>query len=152
MRNLKDEFVLLKIIRHRHYLPCCFEALIYLVICKLWIICRPFNSYAKKFGVAQCETLKSEMTSRQHELNAIRLALRVVPHYLPWKSVCLDQAMAAQRMVVRRGIQSTLYFGMARVEDQSLMAHAWLRSGNKWIVGYQPNMIYSIVGAYAWFK
>ena len=140
-----------RLIRHRQYLPYCFEALFYLTLSKILVLCRPLNTYVAKLGVAQCETLKSDTHAYKYELAAIRLALRVVPAYLPWRSVCLDQALAAQRMLSRRGLQNTLYFGVALSQDRSLLAHAWVRSGDQWIVGYQPHMNYQVVGSYADF-
>lgn len=143
--------MLSRMIRYRHYLPYCFEALFYLALSKFWILCRPFNAYTSKLGVTQCETLKSDMQIHEKELTAIRLALRTVSLYLPWHSACLDQALAAQRLLSRRGLPCTFYFGVARGQDYTLLAHAWIRSGNQWIIGYQPEMNYYVVASYATF-
>ena len=142
--------MLRRIFRHQKYLPYCFEALGYLALCKWLIVCRPFQRYVKNYGVAHCETLQEALPLAKETILAIRLALRVVPVYLPWKSKCLDQAMAAQRMLARRGIQNTLYFGMVKDSHNALLAHAWLRAGQWWVVGYQPTIPYRIVGTYAW--
>lgn len=141
--------MLSKIIRHRHLLKYCFEAIVDLAICKYLILCMPFSKYAKQYGHAHCETLKEEMGFAQYDIDAIRCVLRVVPPLMLWKSKCLDQAMTAQRMLKRRGLQSTLYFGMVKEKDQSLIAHAWLRCGKHWIVGFHPQIQYTIVGTYA---
>lgn len=144
--------MLSRLIQHRRYLPYCFEALFYLAISKFWVLFRSSNIYVAKLGVAQCETLKSDTRAHYSQLMAIRLALRVVSAHVPWRSVCLDQAIAAQRMLSRRGLQSTFYFGVARGEDASILAHAWVRSGQQWIVGYQSAMKYHIVNSYAQFE
>lgn len=143
--------MLRRFIRHRKYLPICIEAFVDLAICKMLIAFAPFRFYAKKYGIAYCETLQEDMTASAEQLKAIRFALRVIPKFLPWPSKCLDQAMAAQRMLVRRRLQSTIYFGMARDQSQKLIAHAWLRSGNCWVIGYQPQVAYRVVGVYAWY-
>src|ERR1700728_1626876 len=43
---------------------------------------------------------------------------------LPFKAVCLPQAMAARVMLKRRGVASVMHFGAARGRDK-LDAHAW---------------------------
>lgn len=47
------------------------------------------------------------------------------------------QAIAAQRMLRRRRIASTLYLGVAsnREKKDAIVAHAWLRAGDKIITG-----------------
>ena len=140
---------MLKIIRHRHLLPCCFEALWDLMVCKLLILFIPFHRYAKNYGIAYCESLHEDMSFAHTEINAIRTVLRKIPQFVPWKSKCLDQAMAAQRMLKRRGLQNTLYFGVAKGNSDPIKAHAWLRCGDRWVVGYQPHIQYTIVGVYA---
>jgi hypothetical protein len=139
-----------KCIRHWRYLPICFEALYQLLLCKLVVLLIPFARHVKTLGVAQCETLREDLGQKSTDLSAIRCALRVVPPCLPWKSLCLDQAMAAQKMLARRKLQSTLYLGVARGDQEGLIAHAWLRSGKHQIVGYQTAISYTIVGSYAW--
>ena len=140
----------LKLIHHRRLLPYCFEVLWDLAVCKYLIFFVSFSKYAKNYGYAHCETLRDNMQFACDDINAIRNVVRVVPKFVPWSSKCLDQAMAAQRMLSRRGLQSTLYFGLTREKkDNSLSAHAWLRSGDCWIVGYHPHIYYTVVGTYA---
>lgn len=54
-------------------------------------------------------------------------------------------------MLKKRQLQYTLYFGIAKI-DQETVAHAWIRSGQHWIVGYQPHIQYAVVGVYAWVQ
>ncbi len=141
-----------RLIRQRQYLPYCLEALWYLTWCKCQVVFKPFASYAKHYGHAHCETLRVDCLNNQALIHAIRLSLRVVPICLPWHSKCLDQAMAAQKMLARRGFATTLYFGIMHDANKTLLAHAWLRCGSKWVIGYQPFQHYSIVGTYAWYR
>ena len=141
--------ILKKIVHNRHLLPFYFEALYDLTLCKLLILYMPFRYYAKNYGIAYCESLHEDMSFACTEINAICKALRKIPRLVPWKSKCLDQAMAGQRMLKRRGLQNTLYFGVTRENSDPIKAHAWLRCGNCWITGYQPHANYTIVGVYA---
>jgi hypothetical protein len=56
--------------------------------------------------------------------------------YLPFKAVCLPQAMAARVMLTRRGIASVLHFGAAKSEGRPLDAHAWLDAAGVEVTGY----------------
>ena len=47
-----------------------------------------------------------------------------------WKNRCLVQSLAARRMLSRRGIPSTLHFGMTQGPRQNPTAHAWLTVGD----------------------
>jgi hypothetical protein len=62
--------------------------------------------------------------------------LRVSAH-VPWRSLCLDQAMAAAAMLQRRRLPVTLYLGARRSpqEHSDLQAHAWLRCGDRILTG-----------------
>ena len=128
------------------------EALYQLTRCKLLMVFTPFRHYENQCGYPQSETLHDPLWSALKDIQAISTVLRVLPRYLPWKSKCLDQAMAASYMLKRRKLQYTLYFGLTHAGDKSKRAHAWLRSGKHWIVGYQPHTHYAIVGVYAWVR
>lgn len=43
-----------------------------------------------------------------------------------WENRCLVQSLAARRMLSRRGIPSTLHFGMVQNPEGQPTAHAWL--------------------------
>jgi hypothetical protein len=144
--------MLTKLIRHRALLSYCFEALLDLAISKSLILWTPAHRYTKHYGLMHCETLQTTMPLKQTDISRIRQALRIVPRYLPWHSKCLDQAMAAQRMLNRRGLSNTLYFGVMRDQKNDLLAHAWIRCGDQWIVGYDPRQTYTTVATYASFK
>ena len=59
-----------------------------------------------------------------------RLAPRV-----PWRSDCLVQAIAGQRMLARRGIASEIAVGTAKNAAGHFEAHAWLNAGGQTILG-----------------
>jgi hypothetical protein len=50
------------------------------------------------------------------------------------RAVCLPQALAAQTMLRRRGIASSLCLGVSR-EGDTLLAHAWVEIRGKVILG-----------------
>lgn len=50
---------------------------------------------------------------------------------LPWHPNCLPQALAAHRMLRRRGIPSRLHLGVAAGRE----AHAWVTVGDRAVIG-----------------
>lgn len=59
-----------------------------------------------------------------------RLVLR-----LPWRADCLVQALAAQTMLQRRNVSSTIVIGTAKHPDGRFEAHAWLCCGDEIVLG-----------------
>ncbi|MDH7970556.1 lasso peptide biosynthesis B2 protein [Sphingomonas sp. AR_OL41] len=56
--------------------------------------------------------------------------------HVPFKAVCLPQAMAAKAMLARRGIASVIHFGTRRGEALTLAAHAWVDAAGVEVTGY----------------
>ena len=56
--------------------------------------------------------------------------------YVPFKAVCLPQAMAARVMLKRRGVESVMHFGAAKGTEKPLDAHAWLDAAGVEVTGY----------------
>lgn len=54
---------------------------------------------------------------------------------LPWRADCLVQALAAQGMLMRRGVPSEIAIGTAKHPDGSFEAHAWLVCRGEIILG-----------------
>ncbi len=57
--------------------------------------------------------------------------------------------MAANVMLSRRGIDSTLYLGVKMDKANALTAHAWLRSGLKWVTGTAARRGQTVVACFA---
>lgn len=58
-----------------------------------------------------------------------------VAYYLPWRSDCLIQAMAAQRWLDRLGIATSIVIGVDKPENGEFAAHAWLQYGDRIVTG-----------------
>lgn len=55
---------------------------------------------------------------------------------LPWRSTCLVQALAGNRMLTRRGIPAVIHLGISKhPENGKLGAHAWLSAGETVLLG-----------------
>lgn len=64
----------------------------------------------------------------------ISFAIRAMGARVPWRSDCLVQALAAQHWLASRGVGSRIHLGV-KPSDASLDAHAWLKVGDRIVVG-----------------
>jgi hypothetical protein len=64
---------------------------------------------------------------------AVTSAARRIP-----AATCLTQALAAQYLLRRRGVEARLRIGVARERGERLQAHAWVESGGRVVVGGDP--------------
>lgn len=105
-----------------------FEALWWQYYTRLLLIFIPFRKILKHFSCPEPCALSSEPPLET--LQQIKTATAQANLLALWKNRCLVQSLAACRMLTRRGIPSTLHFGMIAGPDGKPMAHAWLTAGN----------------------
>ena len=123
-----------------------FEACIYLSFAKLLILFFPFKKIAALIGRSQVESPIEVMGSiiiKDIEISMIRAV-----KYALFTSKCYDQALATTFMLKRRKISSTIYFGLHK-EAEQLLAHAWVRCGDKIVSG---KLGYERFTPIAWFS
>jgi len=126
--------------RRRALLP---EAVLHLAAARLALIFVPFPRLAPRLGsfVPPTDARVSQM-QRQGPDNQVQLAEAVswavtrAARYLPFRAVCLPQAMAAQMMLRRRGVPSVMHLGAAKGTEKPLDAHAWLDAAGVEVTGY----------------
>lgn len=94
----------------------------------------PFRYLIPYLGAVQQESLEAVKPSQVQMVEQIGWIVRALSHYTPWTSNCMAQAMTAKFMLRRRGIHSTLYIGVSKM-DALLAGHAWLRVGTSIITG-----------------
>jgi hypothetical protein len=119
------------------------EAVVYLLLARLGLIFVPFPKLARRLGSFVPPSDPRALAAReQGPLEQARLAEEVgwavtrSARYVPFKAVCLPQAMAARVMLKRRGVDSVLHFGAARGAAKPLDAHAWLDAAGVEVTGY----------------
>ena len=100
------------------------EAVPWLGLSRLARLILPFNRLSPFLCQHMAESGQNLDATAMARAQSIGWAVRAVARLTPWESACLVQAMAAKRMLRRRGIPSTLYLGLARDESRELEAHA----------------------------
>jgi hypothetical protein len=119
------------------------EAVAWLLAARLALIFIPFPRLARNLGSfvspADARALQARAKTSQkeaHVAEAIGWAVTRSARYVPFKAVCLPQAMAARIMLRRRGVSSVLHFGAAKGKEKPLDAHAWLDAAGVEVTGY----------------
>lgn len=80
---------------------------------------------------------------------AVRWAIGAVAPWLPFRTQCLQQAIAARAMLARRGIGSILHLGVGDPTGTKLVAHAWLDAGRLQVTGYPVDPALAEVARFA---
>ncbi len=70
-----------------------------------------------------------------NELRRISFAISAAAAYVPWRSDCFPQSIAARKLLDRRGYASTIHLGVERVGAADLAGHAWLTCGDTAVTG-----------------
>jgi hypothetical protein len=65
----------------------------------------------------------------------VRWAVEAVARHSPAAFVCFPQTLAGYTMLRRRGVRSTMVYGVARAADGKLIAHTWLVVGDRVVLG-----------------
>ncbi len=126
------------------------EAVLWLSIAQLAILILPFRRIVPYLGTHQnISSLTPVPIEHRKILLHLHWAIETVACYVfPWKATCLPQAIAAKFMLRRRGIDSTLYFGVMK-ENKELKAHAWLRVGDFIVTGERDRQQFKQISTFA---
>lgn len=62
-------------------------------------------------------------------------AVEAAARRLPWRTMCIEQGLAAQRMLRRRGIDARLHYGARNRDFGKLEAHVWVTVDQVAVIG-----------------
>ncbi len=104
----------------------------------------PFRILARQLGGILAPHSRTRPPARLASLSqaeadmifAVRWAVGAIAPWLPFRTLCLQQAIAARTMLERRGIDSVLHLGVRDPTGTALEAHAWLDAGGLNVTGY----------------
>lgn len=119
------------------------EAVTWLLLARLSLIFVSFPKLARHLGTVVAPTDTRALLARSenshedaHLAEEIGWAVTRAARHVPFKAVCLPQAMAARVMLKRRGVDSVLHFGARIGQDKPIDAHAWLDAAGVEVTGY----------------
>lgn len=104
----------------------------------LWLL--PFRTLRRLLEKAVSEDRGPDGEDRivERVAWAVKAASRRVP-----AATCLTQALAAQVLLRRRGLSPRLHIGVAKDENARLLAHAWVESEGRIVVGGRGHKRYT---------
>ena len=119
---------------------------IYAFILVRFIPLRWFNSL---LGEYKKETIVDLDKSHLDLVHLVKKNIRRWKRFLPWKVKCFEEAIVAKKILERYNIQTTLYLGVNKDNNNELNAHAWLKAGSKIITGEKGFERFVVVGFYS---
>jgi hypothetical protein len=75
-------------------------------------------------------------TRQADSISELRWAVEATAARLPWRTMCIEQGIALQRLLRRRGIDGRLRYGARPVDDLTgVQAHVWITVGDEIVLG-----------------
>lgn len=105
-------------------------------IMRILLILVPFNILKKYMGKYNEESSYNIDDRNSDRIEKIGWVVTKISRYTPWDSKCLVQALTAQTLLRNSGFESTLYLGVRKSSNKSIIdAHAWTRCENIYVTG-----------------
>jgi hypothetical protein len=82
------------------------------------------------------------------EIERVRWAIEACGRRLPWRIVCFQKGLALHRLLQRRGIPTTLHYGVAQNVERGLTAHVWVTFEGNPIIGGEEAIGYTCLATF----
>jgi len=119
------------------------EAVVGLMVARMRILTQPFRAIARGMGEfvppgdPRVAARRAPAPEGQRIIaEQVGWAVTRAADHVPFRAVCLPQAMAAHAMLKRRGIPSAVHFGAQKGASKPIDAHAWLDAAGVEVTGY----------------
>lgn len=133
------------------------EALFWLAVARVALLILPFRKVAAHLGdllppaegaermAAMAIPPGGDVTARE-----VGWAVRRMAGYVPFRSVCLQQALAGKAMLRRRDIAAALHLGVmtGASRGETMKAHAWLDAAGVKVTGWPFDGDYAEVACF----
>lgn len=87
--------------------------------------------------------------SPRGDVDEVVWAIRAIAARLPWRTVCLQMGLAAQRIMRRRGIDALLEYGIRQNDAADrLQAHVWVTVDGRPAIGGEEAVGFALVARY----
>jgi len=126
-----------------------FKAVLWTGIARILIVFVPLKRFSFILGTHMKETPANEVDEKLALLKEVGIAISRASRYVPWRCKCYEQAIAAKVILREYGLETTLYYGVAKDPDNKLIAHAWVRCGDYIVTGRPGMKRFTVVGTFA---
>lgn len=107
---------------------------LYVAFYRLCILLVPMSRIEKMMGIRGEESTAEENVENMKLAKLVGFHVNRVTEHLPLKRKCFVRALTARRILMKKGVNSTLYMGVG-LENGKMIAHAWLRCGLLFVTG-----------------
>ena len=116
----------------------------------------PAASYARRRKIWQATPVKTYTAEKNTVSDGERKCLcagiptliNEAAFFLPRETTCFARAIAAQIILRRLGISTTMVYGAAKKPNTGLTAHVWLRTGTEGVIGHETAEEYHVLATY----
>jgi hypothetical protein len=123
------------------------EAAALLAIARVMTLVLPFRQIAR-LASHPIRDGEHPIAYRSATIERIRRSIARCAGHVPWRTKCFEQGLAAQIMLRRRGVASTLYYGAAPGGTKGLVAHVWVRDRETDVIGGEIASQYAVLAAF----
>jgi len=112
---------------------------------------KPFRELAAELGDKQGSQLPDITSSQLDYATRVGVLIGGVSKWLPFRTMCFEQALTASAFLKERGVGHSIHFGVKKNGDQSdqLEAHAWTTCGDAIITGKRGHRQYQEVAVFS---
>jgi len=113
------------------------EAFIWSILANLAIKFLPLKTYRRYLDSKQGKDLSRVDEDIIFKIaKDFRIVLTILSKNVPWEIKCYARAIIAKQLFRRKGLHSTITLGLTKLENNQLIAHAWLSHHNRCIIGH----------------
>ena len=127
------------------------EAAFWLILLKILVKFCPFKWISPHLGtIKHPEQPSAELDPKtQKIIRHITRSISRAGTYLPGEYVCLPRSIAAKMMLRRFRIPNTLYLGIKHASNEKMKAHAWLKTGSRFVTGKSGHQEYTAIAMFS---
>ena len=126
-----------------------FRSICWTGIARILILFVPLKKFSFLLGTHMKETPEIATAENRVLLRTVGLAISRASRFVPWRCKCYEQAIAAKMILRSYGLETTLYYGVAKDQNNQLIAHSWLRCGDYIVTGRPGMKRFTVVGTFA---
>ena len=95
-----------------------------------------------------CRRLAAPIGRGEIAAGDVAWAVRAVGRTVPWRALCLQQGLAAQWMLRRRGVDAQLHYGIGKKQTGDLEAHVWVSVRDRIICGGEEAARFQLMASF----
>lgn len=119
-------------------------------LARLLVLSVPFQRIAQVLGRHAGPLLYVPLLppEQQHRVRQLSTMVQLMARYAPWQANCFAQAITARLWLACLRLPGAIYFGVCKLPDGSMQAHAWVCSGPVAVTGGRSFGRFTVVATF----